>query len=139
MLIGNGRERQRKILMDANSKKITQHNREIDYKQNQLNTKIVTEKHDSFVDGKKPLFYLQNDIEDIKAEIKELEFSNLRLKEEYDKDAAEEKKERLTRALDGIDARWGEFTVVPARMLGMEQKVQDRIAFGGMRGRIPTS
>lgn len=53
--------------------------------------------------------------------------------------AAEGKKERLAQAIDGIDARWGEFTVVPARMLGMEQKVQDRIAFGGMRGRIPTS
>ena len=44
-------------------------------------------------------------------------------------------KESLTRAIDTIEDRWGEFTVIPARMLAMEQKVLDRIAFGGMRGR----
>lgn len=39
----------------------------------------------------------------------------------------------LTRALDAIADRWGEFTVTPARMLAMEHKVLDRIAFGGVR------
>ena len=46
----------------------------------------------------------------------------------------EVKKQGLTRALDSIADRWGEFVVTPGRMLAMEQKVLDRIAFGGGRG-----
>ncbi|MCX6793982.1 MAG: hypothetical protein NTY06_02650 [Candidatus Gottesmanbacteria bacterium] len=42
-------------------------------------------------------------------------------------------KRALTLALDAIADRWGEFTVTPARMLSMKQKVLDRIAFGGVR------
>ena len=42
----------------------------------------------------------------------------------------DETKWKITDALDTIADRWGEFTVTPGRMLGMEQKVQDRIAFG---------
>ncbi len=45
----------------------------------------------------------------------------------------EEKKNRLTQALDRIHDRWGDFLVTPARMLGMEHKVIDRIAFGGVK------
>ena len=43
------------------------------------------------------------------------------------------RKRALTRALDAICNRWGEFTVTPARMLAMEHRVLDRIAFGGVR------
>lgn len=42
----------------------------------------------------------------------------------------DEAKWKITDALDAIADRWGEFIVTPGRMLGMEQKVQDRIAFG---------
>ncbi len=42
----------------------------------------------------------------------------------------DETKWKITDALDVIADRWGEFTVTPGRMLGMEQKVLDRIAFG---------
>lgn len=56
----------------------------------------------------------------------------------------ERRRENLTRALDAIEDRWGDFSVFPARMLApigsglaMEQKVQDRIAFGGVRD-LPT-
>lgn len=45
-----------------------------------------------------------------------------------------ERKRSLTRARDALDERWGDFTVFPARMLSMEQKVLDRIAFGGVMG-----
>jgi len=41
-----------------------------------------------------------------------------------------DRKRNLTNALDTIADRWGEFTVTPARMLSMEHKVLDRIAFG---------
>lgn len=37
---------------------------------------------------------------------------------------------QLMIAMDKIHNRYGELTVFPARMLGMERKVQDRIAFG---------
>lgn len=45
----------------------------------------------------------------------------------------DEKKRKITNALDKIADRWGEFTVTPGRMLSMEQKVLDRIAFGRIR------
>jgi len=44
-----------------------------------------------------------------------------------------DRKRALTQALDAISDRWGEFTVTPARMLGMEHRILDRIAFGGVR------
>jgi DNA polymerase-4 len=47
--------------------------------------------------------------------------------------AQDRRKEQLTRAIDAIEDRWGDFTITPARMLAMEQKVLDRIAFGGVR------
>ncbi len=43
------------------------------------------------------------------------------------------RKRALAAALDAIADRWGEFTVTPARMLAMEHRVLDRIAFGGVR------
>lgn len=48
----------------------------------------------------------------------------------FDTDTA---KIQLTEALDAIHNRWGDFVVTPARMLGMEHKVLDRIAFGGVK------
>ncbi|MBU1473212.1 hypothetical protein KKB64_05530 [Patescibacteria group bacterium] len=39
-------------------------------------------------------------------------------------------KRHLTEALDRIEDRWGDFTITSGRMLGLEQKVLDRIAFG---------
>lgn len=44
------------------------------------------------------------------------------------------KKERITRALDAISRRWGEAVVVPGRLLGLQQKVQDRVGFGNTYG-----
>ncbi|MCL4360041.1 hypothetical protein M1555_02175 [Patescibacteria group bacterium] len=48
--------------------------------------------------------------------------------------SGDNRKEDLTRAVDAISGRWGEFAVFPARMLRMEQKIMDRIAFGGVAG-----
>lgn len=44
----------------------------------------------------------------------------------------ESRKKAPTQAIDQLTDRWGQFMVVPARMLSMEQKVIDRIAFGGV-------
>lgn len=40
---------------------------------------------------------------------------------------------RLTTALDKVNERWGNFVITPARMLGTEKNVPDRIAFGGVK------
>jgi len=46
----------------------------------------------------------------------------------------EDKKERMTRAVDAVSNRWGIFTLVPARLLQLDQQVLDRIAFGKAGG-----
>jgi len=40
---------------------------------------------------------------------------------------------KVVEAIDKISDRWGDFTVIPGRMLNMERKVLDRIAFGGIK------
>lgn len=44
-----------------------------------------------------------------------------------------EKKEKLVNSIDQINERWGDFVIVPARVLGAKKDVQDRIAFGGVK------
>lgn len=44
------------------------------------------------------------------------------------------RKEKLTRSLDSVNRRWGNFVVTPARfLLGNPDWVPDRIAFGGVK------
>ncbi len=43
------------------------------------------------------------------------------------------KKQAVTHALDTIWDRWGEFTLIPARMLNMPNKILDRISFGSIK------
>jgi DNA polymerase IV len=43
------------------------------------------------------------------------------------------KKERLVSSTDKINNRWGNFVLSPARMLGMDNQIIDRISFGGIR------
>lgn len=45
----------------------------------------------------------------------------------------EQKKRNLTLALDAINERWGDFTITPATMMGMESTINDRIAYGGVK------
>ena len=35
--------------------------------------------------------------------------------------------------MDKINDRWGEFVITPALMMGMENIILDRIAFGGVK------
>ena len=44
-----------------------------------------------------------------------------------------ERKEAVVTAQDTINERWGSFVVAPARMALSEQRVLDRIAFGGVK------
>lgn len=42
----------------------------------------------------------------------------------------EDKKRKLSQALDTINNHWGEFSIIPATMMNMETTIKDRIAFG---------
>ncbi len=46
----------------------------------------------------------------------------------------ENKKLLITHAVDAIQDRFGDFAIYPARMANMEQRVLDRISFGGVQG-----
>lgn len=45
----------------------------------------------------------------------------------------ENKKQNLTKAIDAVQERFGAFMITSARMIGMEHKIMDRIAFGKVR------
>lgn len=44
-----------------------------------------------------------------------------------------ERKEKLVKAVDKVNERWGDFVITPARMIGAKEVVIDRIAFGGVK------
>jgi DNA polymerase-4 len=44
-----------------------------------------------------------------------------------------EKKERIVKAVDAVNERWGDFVITPARMMETKDVVIDRIAFGGVK------
>jgi len=46
-------------------------------------------------------------------------------------DSIDTKREKVSKALDAINDKYGEYTVIPALMMGMDDVVLDRIAFGG--------
>jgi len=44
-----------------------------------------------------------------------------------------QKKESLTKAVDAINDKWGDFVITSARMMGLSDKVIDRISFGNIK------
>ncbi len=44
-----------------------------------------------------------------------------------------EKRRQVSDALDGINDKYGEFVITPALMMGMDDLIVDRIAFGGVK------
>ena len=68
------------------TRRIKQVKRDIEYKRMQIKEKKSLEKDDRYVDGKKPFFMLQNDIEETEAQIEQMEESIKTIQEEYDKD-----------------------------------------------------
>ena len=39
----------------------------------------------------------------------------------------------MSEAVDRINDRWGEFVITPALMMGMQEIILDRVAFGGVK------
>ncbi len=48
-------------------------------------------------------------------------------------DTEREKKRRVSDAMDKINDRYGEYVITPALMLGLNEQIIDRIAFGGVK------
>lgn len=48
-------------------------------------------------------------------------------------DFGEVKKKELSNAMDSMNDRYGEFIITPALMMGMNEQIVDRVAFGGVR------
>ena len=48
-------------------------------------------------------------------------------------DLGDDKNRLITKTMDAINDRFGEFTIVPALMMGMEHIILDRIAFGSIK------
>ena len=80
------KQRGRLQTIKVNKRNIKAKDREIIYKRNQLKEKKSVEKHEAFLDGKKPLFMLESDIDRINEEIEQLKEINDFAQEEYDKD-----------------------------------------------------
>lgn len=60
-------------------------------------------------------------------DLKPSNFSQLDLFDELNK------KINLTQAVDKINEKWGDFVITPAMMLGTQDKIPDRVAFGNIK------
>jgi DNA polymerase-4 len=47
--------------------------------------------------------------------------------------SGEQKRKQLSKALDKINDRYGEYVITPALMMGMNETILDRISFGGVK------
>lgn len=61
------------------------------------------------------------------------QLSDARIVQETLFETGEEKMRDVSKALDAINDRYGEYTIIPALMKGREKEVIDRIAFGGIK------
>jgi len=48
-------------------------------------------------------------------------------------ETSRKRKREVSKALDSINNKWGEWTIYSARMFGRQKEVIDRIAFGGVK------
>ena len=72
--------------IEINELRIKQHQRAKAFKEDQVNKGVSLEKHTEFLDDKKPIFYLENEIAEFDLQINRLLDQNKRIQEEMDKD-----------------------------------------------------
>ena len=88
------KQRNRLDTIKANKRRVVQFGRMIKDKKEQIKDKIYKEKSETYIDGAKPDFILQNEIEDIQAHIEQLKEVTKKTQEEYDKMPHKPKKPR---------------------------------------------
>lgn len=79
-------QKSRSDSIKLNKGRITHNNRAIKHKQSQIDKKESLEKEEAYLDNKKPLFMLENEIEVLTIQNEQFEESNKALQEGYDKD-----------------------------------------------------
>lgn len=78
------KQRNRLYTINNNKRKITFLERDIKHKQGQISCGVCSEKHENYLEDKKPLFMLDNDIDEINAQIEQLKEVNELTQKEYD-------------------------------------------------------
>ena len=87
-LSAEDKQRLRLKNIESNKRIIKQRSREINFKKEQIKKKELLEKHDGYLDGKKPFWCLENEIDELEIQIEGLEEQIKGAKEEYDKENA---------------------------------------------------
>ncbi len=87
------KQRGRQIAIEINKRRIKHYKRTIEHKTDQIYKKTPLEKHEGYKDELKPFFMLQNEIEEIEAQIEQMEEVNIAAQEEHDKCHAKGEKE----------------------------------------------
>ena len=78
------KQRIRLETIKANKRRVIQFGRMIKDKKEQIKDKIYKEKSETYIDGAKPDFILQNEVEDIESHIEQLKEVTKKTQEEYD-------------------------------------------------------
>lgn len=81
------KQKNRLETIKGNTRRIKHFKRTIEHKKLQITDKTSVEKHEGYIGDIKPLFMLENEIEELEAQIEQLKEINKLTKEEYDKDA----------------------------------------------------
>ena len=87
-LTPGAKQKNRLETIKGNTRRIKHFGRSIIHKKQQIKDETCVEKHEGYIGDIKPLFMLDNEIEEINAQIEQLKEINKATQEEYDKDAA---------------------------------------------------
>ena len=80
------KKKDREETIKLNTRRVKHFNRVKDHKQKQVNENKSLEKHEAYIDGKKPIFMVHNEVEEIQAQIEQLEEQIKLIQEELKKE-----------------------------------------------------
>ena len=83
-ITNENKQRNRLDTIKNNNLMIRQQERAIEYKQGQVDKKESLEKEEKYIDNKKPIYMITNEIEQIQAHVKQLKDVNTATQKEYD-------------------------------------------------------
>ena len=83
-ITNENKQRNRLDTIKNNNLMIRQQERAIEYKQGQVDKKESLEKEEKYIDGKKPIYMITNEIEQIQAHVEQLKEVNTATQKEYD-------------------------------------------------------
>ncbi len=84
VITNENKQRTRLDTIKNNNLMIKHQERAIEYKQGQVDKKESLEKEEKYIDGKKPIYMIINEMEQIQAHVKQLKEVNTATQKEYD-------------------------------------------------------